>query len=74
MKANEFKMSERQLGAVLAGLMVCIAVGFLFLLFKSPTAVIADVRVTDIAARGDVQADKQGFRAGGSQYQCVAVN
>ena len=50
MKANEFKMSERQLGAVLAGLMVCIAVGFLFLLFKSPTAVIADVRVTDIAA------------------------
>ena len=50
MKSNEFKMSEQHLGAVLVGLMACIAFGFLFLLFRSPTAVMAEVRVTDFAA------------------------
>ena len=43
-------MSEQHLGAVLVGLMACIAFGFLFLLFRSPTAVMAEVRVTDFAA------------------------
>ena len=43
-------MNERQLSLVLIALIAAIAVGFLALLFRSPTSVVVEQRLTDVAA------------------------
>ncbi len=47
---NQTEMSQRQLTQVMVLLVVAMAAGFLFLLFRSSTRVAVDKRLTDVAA------------------------
>ena len=65
-------MSERQLSAVMIGIVACIACGFLLLLFKSPGAVIPEKRTADVVA--EIAAGTMGGGTGSSVKQVEAVD
>ena len=61
-------MNERQLGAVMVVLMASIAVGFLFVLFRSPPEVAPRKRLADVPAE-----QAAGTMGGGRCLGCFAL-